>query len=63
MLAASRRVTSCVGGGAARDTVLLRGGGFAAGAGAGFSSAGRWNASGALRASWSTAGAATSRTV
>jgi len=49
--AASRRVVSRVGGGAARDTVLLRGGGFAAGTGAGLSSAGRSNDSGALRVS------------
>jgi len=61
--AASRRVLSCVGGGAARDTVLLFGGGLAAGTGAAFSSAGRSNAGGALRVSWSAAGAATSRTV
>src|SRR5256886_12444529 len=47
--AASRLVLSVTGGGGAGATVLL--GDFALGAGAGFSSAGRSTASGALRAS------------
>src|SRR5207237_487052 len=55
--AASRLVLSATGGGAAAATVLL--GDFAFGAGAGFSSAGRSTASGALRASSVGAGAAT----
>ena len=59
--AASRCVWSRVGGGVARETVLR--GVFAAGTGNGFSSAGRSNAAGALRASRSASGAAMSRTV
>src|SRR5256885_15092930 len=55
--AASRLVWSAVGGGGAGATVLF--GAFALGAGAGFSSAGRSTASGALRASSVGAGAAT----
>src|SRR4029077_8135479 len=55
--AASRLVLSATGGGGAGATVLL--GDFALGAGAGFSSAGRSTASGALRASSVGAGAAT----
>src|SRR2546421_2400382 len=55
--AASRLVLSAVGGGGAGATVLF--GDFALGAGAGFSSAGRSTASGALRASSVGAGAAT----
>ncbi len=55
--AASRCVLSCVGGGVARE-IVLAGGRLAAGIGAGFSSAGRSNASGALRDSASAAGAA-----
>src|SRR5256714_9280559 len=55
--AASRCVLSCVGGGVARE-IVLRGGRLAAGIGAGFSSAGRSNASGALRDSASPARAA-----
>src|SRR5437773_8459636 len=55
--AASRLVLSATGGGGAGATVLF--GDFALGAGAGFSSAGRSTASGALRASSVGAGAAT----
>src|SRR5438270_8810215 len=55
--AASRLVLSATGGGGAGATVLL--GDFALGAGAGFSSAGRSTASGALRTSSVGAGAAT----
>src|SRR5207302_2629246 len=55
--AASRLVLSATGGGAAGATVLF--GDFALGAGAGFSSAGRSTASGALRVSSVGAGAAT----
>src|SRR5689334_25437845 len=55
--AASRLVLSVTGGGGAGATVLF--GDFALGAGAGFSSAGRSTASGALRASSLGAGAAT----
>src|SRR5690349_24237138 len=55
--AASRLVLSATGGGAALDTVLLGDGAF--GAGAGFSSAGRSTASGALRSSGVGSGAAT----
>src|ERR1051325_4491698 len=55
--AASRLVLSAPGGGGAGATVLF--GDFALGAGAGFSSAGRSTASGALRASSVGAGAAT----
>src|SRR5256884_633599 len=55
--AASRLVLSVTGGGGAGATVLF--GDFALGAGAGFSSAGRSTASGALRASSVGAGAAT----
>src|SRR5207248_9551788 len=55
--AASRLVLSATGGGGAGATVLF--GDFAFGAGAGFSSAGRSTASGALRASSVGAGAAT----
>src|SRR5256714_8239058 len=55
--AASRLVLSAGGGGGAGATVLF--GDFALGAGAGFSSAGRSTASGALRASSVGAGAAT----
>src|SRR5207253_6234970 len=54
--AASRLVLSATGGGAALDTVLLGDG--ALGAGAGFSSAGRSTASGALRTSSLGSGAA-----
>src|SRR5205823_14075229 len=55
--AASRLVLSVTGGGGAGDTVLF--GDLAFGAGAGFSSAGRSTASGALRASSVGSGAAT----
>src|SRR5437763_13232874 len=55
--AASRLVLSATGGGGAGATVLF--GDFALGAGAGFSSASRSTASGALRASSVGAGAAT----
>src|SRR5438874_8608979 len=55
--AASRLVLSATGGGGAGATVLF--GDFAFGAGAGFSSAGRSTASGALRVSSVGAGAAT----
>src|SRR2546429_5679039 len=55
---ASRLVLSATGGGAAADTVLF-GGRLAVGSGAGFSSAGRSTASGALRVSSVGAGAAT----
>src|SRR5437016_14628225 len=55
--AASRLVLSATGGGGAGATVLL--GDLAFGAGAGFSSAGRSTASGALRASGVGSGAAT----
>src|SRR2546426_8982455 len=60
--AASRLVLSAVLGGVAADTVLL-GDCFALGSGAGFSSAGRSNASGALRVASPGAGAAMSRTL
>src|SRR2546429_6006483 len=60
--AASRLVLSAVLGGVAADTVLL-GGCFALGSGAGFSSAGRSSASGALRVAASGAGAAMRRTL
>ena len=53
-------MTGLLGGGVARETVLC--GRLGAGMGAGFSSAGRSNASGAFRASMSAAGAAISRT-
>ncbi len=56
--AASRFVLSATGGGAALDTVLF-GGCLAVGTGAGFSSAGRSTASGALRVSSFGSGAAT----
>ena len=59
--AASRRLASGVGGGAARETVLL-GGGRLVGAGGVSSSASRGTASGARRSSCPGAGAASSRT-